>query len=538
MRIALLSNINMNFVIRGLKLKCEVYEPEGYGNELGIMLNPGSSYHSFHPQITFLVMDLGELICRETDFDCARKLVLRWFEDLKSVILPGKIYYISDVVLNGFSYQVMEDGAFALSLEKLWVDELQRLCKDHENVRAFPYRKILTSLGEDNAYSYKTWYLGKILLSSAAQNKLAREILERVRVETYVPKKVLVLDLDNTLWGGLAGEADHTPIKLSEEKEGLAYKNLQRVVLQMQKQGVLLTIVSKNNLEDALAVINDHPHMVLRKEAFAAYRINWLPKHENIMELSKELNLGLDSFVFWDDNPTERQLVHEMLPMVTVPEFPAKPEELAPAMVQIYKQYFTRPRLTKEDLVKTEQYLENQKRQELKAATVSFEEYLEKLQICIKKADPIQEKQRLLQLLNKTNQFNLTTRRHTSEELEEILTDSRREVFFYGVKDCYGDNGLVAALIVDYRDIPTIEEFVMSCRVMGRNIEMAILDHVEQIYQKKGYDTLRARFVPSGRNKPVEKLYEDLGYKHVGEGIFELTLSQKPSRMYRAKVED
>ena len=184
--------------------------------------------------------------------------------------------------------------------------------------------------------------------------------------------------------------------------------------------------------------------MVLRPSAFAARRINWKAKHENIREIAGELNLGTDSFVFWDDSPAERQLVREMLPEVTVPEFPEKPEELAGAMAEIYREYFEKPAVTEEDLAKTAQYAANAERNRLREETGSFEDYLRRLQIVVTREIPGKHVERLQQLVNKTNQFNLTTRRYTREELEGLLADAKRKVYLYSVADRFGDNGIVA----------------------------------------------------------------------------------------------
>ena len=351
-KIAVLSNVNMNFVIRMLKKEYEVYDSEGYGNELGVMMNPESSYHTFGPKLTFLIMDLMEVLEHELEpeFLSAASKVKQWFSALEACLMPEQIYYVSDAYLWGTELMVLGDPDRKRVLEAIWQECLVKLCNDHANVYIFPYHRMVEALGEENAFSLKMWYMGKILHTNEAQKRLGRLIGEKVVLQGRTAKKVLLLDLDNTLWGGLAGEADHTSVVLSEDHSGLAFKNLQRVIHQMQKQGVILGIVSKNNEEDAMAILQDHPHQVLRPECFAVRRINWQPKHENIVEIAQELNLSLDAIVFWDDNPSERELVASMLPDVTVPDFPEKPEELAPAMAEIYLRYFAKTAVTKEDL--------------------------------------------------------------------------------------------------------------------------------------------------------------------------------------------
>lgn len=556
-KIALLSNVNMNMVIRMLQKDAEVWQPEGYGNELGILMNPDSSYGCFGAEYTFLILDLMELLEHDLDEKAAEKRVGTWFATLESGIKPETVYYISDACLWGPELAVLFDKGKKFLLERLWLEHLEALQRKHGNVRILPYRQLIDTLGEENAFSLKMWYMGRILLSNEAQRRLCGLILDRLRIETRTPKKVLALDLDNTLWGGLAGEHDNTPIQLSEDHGGLAYKNLQRVILQMRRQGVLLAIVSKNNEEDAMEILERHPHMVLKPEDFAAKRINWKPKHENIREIAEELNLGTDSFVFWDDNPSERQLIRDMLPEVSVPEFPEKPEELAPAMAEIYRLMFESAFVTAEDAQKTAQYAANAARRQLEQSSGDFEEYLKRLEIVITRVEPEKHVERLTQLANKTNQFNLTTKRYTQGQMARLLEDPQKKVFLYQVADRFGDSGIVAAAVVDFIGSKAlIEEFVMSCRVMGKNVEYGIIDDIETELQLLGCDTIMGVYIPTAKNQPVEQLYQRLGYRTVEvsgemEGIFdagakqeqkgavfyELSLAERPKRIYEARME-
>ena len=540
-RLAVLSNVNMNMVIRMLQKQAEVYDAEGYGNELGALLNPASSYHAFQPDITFLIMDLAELLEHDYDPQTAKERIGNWFQTLGGCLPEHGVFYVSDAYLWAVELAVLADPERKQQLESLWSAALQQLTEKHSNVRIFPYRWIIEHQGEEKAFSLKMWYMGKVLLGMETQSLLAEKILQQAELEERTPKKVLVLDLDNTLWGGLAGETDHTPVLLSEDHSGLAYKNLQRVIKLMQEQGVLLAIASKNNEEDAMEILEHHPHMLLGPEDFAARRINWDPKPDNIRKMAEELNLGTDSFVFFDDSEAEREMVRQMLPEVTVPDFPARPEELAPCMAKIYEEYFARAVITKEDREKTAQYRANAGRNAMAEQAVSFEDYVKKLEICLIPVDPKEHLDRLTQLLNKTNQFNLTTRRYTREQMQQIVEDAGKRVFLYQVTDAFGDNGIVAAAIVDTAgELPEITDLVMSCRVMGRNIENAVIDRIEEQMQEEGYTGLRGRYIPTAKNKPVEALYEKLGYHRTestqeGGTCYEITLAERPERAYWLK---
>ena len=538
-KIALLSNVNLSFAIRMLKREFVIYEGEGYGNELGELLNPDSSYHAFAADITFIVMDLMELIEHDLKEDGSR--MDKWFGSVRAAVSRDRIYFISDACLWGAETSVLQDGDRKRVLEGMWQERLNALCREYPGVHVLPYRSVLEEMGFERAFSLKMWYMGRMLHTNDAQKELCGLITDRMQLLDRTAKKVLLLDLDHTLWGGLAGETDHTPIILSDDHDGLAFKNLQRVIAQMQSQGVLLGIVSKNNEEDALKILAEHPHMVLRPEQFAARKINWEPKHRNIQEIARELNLGTDSFVFWDDSPAERDLVKKMLPEVIVPDFPEQPEELAPAMADIYKQYFAKLKLTKEDLEKTGQYAANTKRNQLQEESTDFESYLKQLKIEIIREDVSANQERLLQLINKTNQFNLTTRRLDAVTLQQLIADKNTRVFLYRVTDCFGDNGIVAAGIVNLGgEEPVLDELVMSCRVMGRRIEYAIVEDIENALKEEGYTVLRGLYYKTARNKPVEKLYESLGYQLLSidenKGEYRMVFSDRPKRVYYANI--
>lgn len=534
-RIAVLSNVNVNSIVRMLQDEFDVYQPEGYGNELLLLLDRNSGYYRFEPEITFLWLDGMELLYHKTGDEAAARME-EWFAMLEQALPDKGIFFLSDIYLWGAEIPIMEER------ERLWIEgefrtRLEAFCKKHGNAYPLFYSRLVAQLGEQQAYSSATWYLGKIPYSQAMQQEMCRLMREKTDICSRVPKKVLALDLDNTLWGGLAGEADRTPLLLSEEHTGLAYKNLQRVLKMMEEQGVLLAVVSKNNEQDALEVIENHPHMVLRREDFAAMKINWKGKADNLREMAEEMNLGLDSFVFFDDSPAEREQIGQFLPEVAVPDFPPNPRMLPETMIDIYRRFFEKVTVTNEDKNKTAQYAANVKRGELQKASADFSSYLTQLQMRIEEVDAAFHLERLHQLVNKTNQFNLTTIRYTMDELLEYIKRQDKWIRLYGVKDKFGDNGLVGALIVDFsEEFPKIEEFVLSCRVMGRLIERAIVDHLEEELLEKGCKKLGASYVKTAKNVPVSGLFEELGYSVLKEDAkgkrYEIALEERPKRVY------
>lgn len=544
-KIALLSNINMNPLLRMLKSTAglEVYETEGYGNELGLLLNPDSSYHAFGPEAVFFWMDLPELLGQAPEPAAAGERIGQWFAALEAGLEEGGSYFISDAFLWGAETAVGSAPFIREEIERIWMQELEKICRKHGNVYPLEYRSIIEELGTAKAFSKKMWYMGKIAHTQAAMDKLQEAVLHKLDLLYRMPKKVLVLDLDNTLWGGLAGEHDVEPVVLSEEHKGQAYKNMQRVILQMKQKGVILAIASKNNEEDAMEILKKHPHMLLRPEDFVSRKINWEPKADNIRQMAEELNLGLDSFVFFDDSEAEREQIRQMLPEIAVPQFPRKAEELAPAMLEIYRKYFEKLKVTEEDLVKTRMYEENTRRHAFQQRMKGYyDAFLKQLQIRIVEEDPKENENRLLELVNKTNQFNLTTKRYEPALISAILKDKAKRVHLYRAVDKFGDNGIIGVLILDISgEAAVIEEFTLSCRVMGRQIEDYIIHRAEQEAQKLGFRAMEALYIPTAKNKPVEGLYERLGYEVIrqeeGRKTYRMPLEEIPERKYYIREE-
>lgn len=534
-KIAVLSNINMNPAARLLTEDFAVYETEGYGNELETLMNQNSSLYAFDPEAVFLFEELMEIIRHEFSEAAAEAHIAAWFAAFAASADNGRVYFISDAYLYGAETALPEVRKKKPQIEGLWNRHLETLVREHPNVFVFPYRTLVERLGEERAFQPRLWYLGKIMHSMEMQKRICAEIRRQLAVLESTPKKVLVLDLDNTLWGGLAGENDQAPVLLSDDGAGLAYKNAQRVIRQMKDTGTVLCIASKNNEDDALEILEKNPHMVLRPDDFAVKKISWNDKARSIRKIAEELNVGLDSIVFADDSPQERVLVKELLPMVAVPEFPAQPEDIPAFFAEVYGTFFARTRVTEEDREKTAQYASNARRNQLREETATFEDYLKSLHITVTRVDAVENLDRVLQLVNKTNQFNLTARRYTMPEMQAAA--ERKKVYAFRVADRFGDSGITAAVIVDTgKEIPFIEEFTMSCRIMGRKIEYGILDYVEADLAALGYERLCARYAATPKNCPVCSLYDVLGYsltaEHDGVKEYRLELKERQKREY------
>ena len=341
---------------------------------------------------------------------------------------------------------------------------------------------------------------------------LADTIRQAIDAHAQRCKKVLVLDLDDTLWGGIVGEVGPLGVALSEDGKGLCYRDFQRCIKAATRTGILLAIASKNNEADVMEVFDQNKMMVLRREDFAAAYINWRPKVQNIVDIANELNLGADSFVFIDDNPMEREAVRKALPDVTVPDFPARAEELPSWFTQkIVPAYFGKYAISDEDAAKTEQYRANRARQQL-AASFDLDAYLAELGIeCSISVNNNDRLIRAAQMTQKTSQFNLTTRRYEVTDLARFVRSHEHAVLMLDYKDRFGDEGAVALAIVDLAE-GRIDTFLESCRVIGRRVEDRLLDKAIELCRHHGHRRIIGEYIPTRKNKVVAEFYDSHGF--------------------------
>ena len=321
-------------------------------------------------------------------------------------------------------------------------------------------------------------------------------------------KKCIVLDLDNTLWGGVIGEDGMDGIALSLTEPGASFIAFQQALLDLYNRGVILAINSQNNPEDALEVIRTHPNMILKESHFAATRINWQDKVTNLQELARELNIGLDSMVFFDDNPINRAAVRSFLPEVEVPELTEDPSTYAALLLSL--PYFPTEATTNEDMMRSNLYVTERLRREAEKAHASKEDFLKslRLELTVTKDDPT-SLARLSQLTEKTNQFNTNKKILSEAEVERYIQDPNYHVFSGRLTDRFGDYGITTfALVHKKDDIWHIESMLMSCRVFGRGVEHAYLAAIAHHAMKEGAPTITASFVPTEKNLPAKEFLE------------------------------
>lgn len=361
-------------------------------------------------------------------------------------------------------------------------------------------------------------YLAKAPLSLEAMSALAAAFARRLRSLTVTPKKCLVLDLDNTLWGGVLGEAGLDGIALGPDYPGNVFVDFHKRILALRDAGVLLAVASKNNEVDAVQALDQHPASLLRRQHFSAFEAHWEDKATSLRRIASQLNIGTDSLVFFDDNPTEREWVRGQLPEVTVIEAPASPLGYAKALAECG--CFDFAALVKEDLLRAGLYQQEALRKEMHTQATSLDDFLAGLEMKIT-AGLAEETvlPRIVQLLGKTNQFNLTTRRHSAADLQAMM-DGGAQVLWFRVQDKFGDNGVVGILIATPSDEGRtwyLDTFLMSCRVIGRKVETAMLAILEKLLISKGGLSLTADFFPTAKNQPAALFLPDHGFENNGK---------------------
>jgi FkbH-like protein len=384
--------------------------------------------------------------------------------------------------------------------------------------------------GIETLHDPRLWYLGRMRLNPSGCALLSDLLADHLAAYAGKAYKVAAVDLDNTLWGEVVGEVGVKGIDLGEEGIGLAFQEFQRELLRLHDAGVVLAAISKNNPDDAMEVIDRHPAMILRREHFAAFRINWTDKATNLRDVARELNVGIDSLVFLDDNPVEREWIRQAVPEVLVPELPDDPAQRVDFLRGA--PFFRRVEVTEADLKRAENYREQHLRRELEAHASSIDEFIASLaqEIVI---EPLGEATfaRAAQMCQRTNQFNLTTHRYTAAELELMLRDPNVEVYTLSVRDRFGDSGITGLAILRYHGAECeVDTLLLSCRILGRRIEHSFLAVLADRAAERGAETLVGRYRPTAKNVQVARLYPDLGFDEAGDGVFRLSLRSHPLR--------
>ncbi len=518
------------------KINCITYNApyNQYNQEI---LNENSGLYKFNPDIIFFLIDNRTILDKlfyfpyEYSEDDRRKFVEKKYLELENLIkivtkkIQSKLV-ITNFVIPTYSPFGIFESKTEFGLKDIIVDlnkKLKELSKNQDSVYLYDFNSFVTKHGEKNVLEYKKMFFGDFKISFDIIPYLIYEFVGYLKPLLGLNKKCIVLDLDNTLWGGIVGEDGLEGIKLGPDPAGRPFVEFQKVIKSLLKSGVILAINSKNNSEDAMKVIKEHPHMVLKEDDFACLKINWNDKIANMRDISNELNIGLDSMVFFDDDPVNRELIKMSIPEINTIDLPQDPSSYASTLRDLND--FNLLKITDDDFKRAKMYRQEHDRHVLESTTKNLDEYLKKLDIKVKVrlADKFSIP-RISQLSLKTNQFNLTTKRYQEEEIKKFVKDDKMVVGYTEVEDKFGKSGITNIFIIKKNNEEWIlDTFLLSCRIIGRGIEEGILGKIIEMGGKEGVKKIKAKFIPTQKNKPAENFLSDYGFQKEGENwIFSL----------------
>jgi len=548
-KLALLGGFTTQLMRPLLELACfrdgidvEIYEAE-YGLYRQEVLDRSSGLHRFRPDVVViathwrdaqlppLVDDADETVeCLATSFAALWEICT---QELHAQVIQHNFDIPAHESYGQLSRAL--PGGRARLLSRL---NLELLARAGSGVSILDFDGVASAFGKDRWSDAHLWYLARQHPAPDALPLWVDQLAAHLRALLGLGKKVLALDLDNTLWGGVIGEDGLEGIQLgAHSPEGEAHQDLQRHARELRERGIVLVVCSKNNEADAREPFEAHPEMLLRTDDVAVFRANWQDKATNLREIAASLGLGLESFVFVDDNPTERAWVRREIPEMAVPEVGSD----AAAFVRLLDRgrWFEALSLSEEDRLRASDYAANVRRAELAGAATSMDEFLASLEMTATIGEfDAANLPRIAQLVSKSNQFNLTTRRYTQEQLRGFAESPEHVTRWFRLRDRFGDNGIIGVMLgVVQASEATLEIdlWLMSCRVLGRRMEELMCRTLMRAARERGLTRVRGRYLPTAKNAMVTELYPRLGFEDAGgatrpgETVWEYDLGARPA---------
>lgn len=453
----------------------------------------------------------------KSDFDILSNEICSFYNSIELItkqIPLTKDFFIFTLV--PFYLNTIETGNFSLQ-ESIndFNSKIIRLSQLKRNIRIIELQTFLSQYSKVQLVDWKYYYLSGIMLSPKLAVDFHVWFDQQLDAIGMKRKKCLVLDLDNTLWGGVLGEDGVNGIQLGGDYPGNAFLDFQKSILELYKAGVLLAVCSKNNELDVFEAWANNPSMLIREKHLAAYRINWKNKAQNIAEIINQLNIGPESMVYVDDNPAECELVRQFIPEIETAVLPSFPYLLPVFVKDLTDRFFSIYKLIDEDVTKTKQYRENNSRKEFQKEFSNFSDYVASLEIEINILCANEMTiPRISQLTQKTNQFNLTTKRYSEADIYRLI-EHGYDFFCISVADRFGNNGITGLLIISSNTddkSAVIDTFLMSCRILGKDIEFAFLNYILNQLKESGYSTINGTYIRTLKNGQVEDFYDKLGF--------------------------
>ena len=558
LKVAILSSFTLNGLSETLHVKCSDlgirYQSYlgGYNQYNQELLNSKSKLYNFSPDVTFLLIDIRNFFgnsfhsAHNISNDERKFLAKEKINELENLIHTFENNSKSKLVMttldvpsyspSGIIETKLEFG-FHEMIEEI-NNSLRQLSKTHPSLYVYDFRQFISKFGEKNIFDYRQFHLGDIQIAFNFIPYLANDLMSYIKPMFGTNRKCIVLDLDNTLWGGIVGEDGFDGIELGDTPNGKAFVEFQKELLSLWNQGIILAINSKNNFDDAMKVISEHPNMILREKNFANIQINWDDKAINIKKIADEINIGLNSIVFFDDDKINRERIKQEFPEVLTVDLSDDPSQFSPILKELND--FHVLQRTDEDKKRGEIYSQQRERSKFEKSISNIDDFLKNLdiQVNIKKSNDFLIP-RISQLTLKTNQFNLTTKRYQEEEIRSLSNNKKFSVGCAQVLDKFGDNGITGVFIIDKSEkFWAIDTFLLSCRIMGRGVENAILSQILKDAKANGVDEVKANFIPTQKNKPAENFLSDYGFeKRENFWIYKLNNEIKTPKHLKVETE-
>jgi FkbH-like protein len=517
-RLALLGSSTLAHLVPGIRVAAlrrnlivEVYEGD-YGLYWQELMNPASGLHAFQPNVVLLALDAHHAAAAgdaAQTLDNLRNCWRQARDSFQCAVIQQTVLPVFPPVV-GNNEQRFPQSAAAV-VQQLNAD--LRKEADEAGVHLLALDAFAGQEGILNFYEESLWHRSKQEVHPRASNVYGDQVARVLGALYGKSGKCLVLDLDNTLWGGVIGDDGLEGIILGQGSAvGEAYVAFQKYALSLTERGIILAVCSKNDEVNARLPFEKHPEMVLKSNSIACFVANWQDKAGNLRHIAETLNIGLDSLVFADDNPAERHLVRRELPMIAVPELPEDPSYYVSCLARAG--YFEAVSVTDDDRQRSSQYIANAAREKLKASATDMASYLAalKMEMLVRPFDDI-GLARITQLINKTNQFNLTTRRYVDADVQALIDNPRALTLQLRLRDLHGDNGIISLLIgkVEGSDL-VMDTWLMSCRVLGRQVEEATMNLLVDQARARGVKRILGEYRPTAKNGMVKEHYKRLGF--------------------------
>ena len=503
----------------------EIYEGD-YGLFRQEILTSGSGLDSFHPNVIFLATgarDVSRYPSIEMDEEAVSRVAAEELDDWSLLWETANAKWNASLIQNNFEiapgsvmghHRLRHPGA-----REHYLERLNKMIADRAPacVVLHDLQGLAAEAGARSWFDPRFYLEFKMPCGAECLVSYAHSVSSLLRAVVGKSKKVLVLDLDNTLWGGVVGDLGAGGIRLGQGSgEGEAFLAFQKYVKELQRRGILLAVCSKNDDINAREPFENRSDMILRMSDFSCFVANWENKADNLRTIADRLELKLDSFVFVDDNPAERAIVRQFVPEVAVPDLPEDAAGYVQALA--LHRYFETVAFTREDTARSRYYAENAQRKELASRATDLNSFLASLGMRMK-VEGVNEMnlERVTQLVNKSNQFNLTTRRYTTAQMREIADSPEWRTLTFSLKDSLGDNGLIGVILVQRREESMlIDTWVMSCRVLQRGIENFSRNELAGLARREGCRRILGRYIPTSKNGMVKDHYARLAFEQAG----------------------